>query len=365
MAVLPHQAAEPPADPDTPSAPHPPVHLPAVAAPGPLRTPPVLRLAGLLRSALLRALPALPARRAPHTLVALRFPRVLPPRLTLRPPVPSPPAAAPGAATAAPHAPHPLPAAHTLPAHPLLPPPLTGRASRLLPARRLLTAALALALAAPLLAGAHQVRPAPYGDRLTVHARVAGTGAAEPRIDRAAVEARDPRTGALRWRHAREGRRPLAVLPARGEAITLWDDGLVTATDGHRVRWHRALPAAAGWLRARGGTGVLRLLGRGMLAVVTPRRVTAYRLADGDLRWVLPARPGCAFAPERAVGHGRALLLAQPCGPSAAWTAQLVAVDDLGRIAPDRRPLGNDRAPGPYGGRTEHPNAEKVVAPPR
>jgi hypothetical protein len=179
------------------------------------------------------------------------------------------------------------------------------------------------------------------------------------------VEARDPRTGALHWRHTRDGRRPLALLPARGEAITLWDDGLVTDTDGHRVRWHRALPAAAGWLRARGGTGVLRPLGRGMLAVVTPRRVMAYRLADGDLRWVLPARPGCAYAPERAVRHSGALLLAQPCAPSAAWTAQLVAVDDLGRIAPGRRPLGNDLPPGPPGGRTEHQNAEKVVAPPR
>ncbi|HLL36386.1 MAG TPA: hypothetical protein VK545_21450 [Streptomyces sp.] len=275
------------------------------------------------------------------------------------------------------------PAADTLPdapsaGHPppppgprrLLPASLTLRARRILlaatPLRtRPLPAAIAILLALPLLAVAHQARPAPYGDRLTVHARVEHGGALKPRIHRAAVEGRDPHTGALRWRHTRDGRRPLAVVPARGEAITLWDDGLVTDTDGRRVRWHRALPAAADWLRARGGTGVLRPLGRGMLAVVTPRRVMAYRLADGDLRWVLPARQDCAFAPERAVRHSGALLLAQPCGPSAAWTAQLIAVDDLGRITPRRRPLGNGLPEAFPGGRTEHPNAEKVVASPR
>ena len=229
----------------------------------------------------------------------------------------------------------------------------------------LLPALLGLLLAVPLLAAAHEARRAPFGDRLGVHTRVADGHPVRARVHGAAVEARDPRTGALHWRHTRDGRRPLAVLPARGEAIALWDDGLVTDTDGRAVRWHRALPAADGWLRAQGGTGVLRPLGRGMLAVVTPRRVTAYRLADGDLRWVLPARQGCAFAPERAVRHSGALLLAQPCAPSAPWTAQLIAVDDLGRIAPRRRPLDNALPPGHHDGRTEHPSAEKVVAPPR
>ncbi|MEV5347994.1 hypothetical protein [Streptomyces achromogenes] len=80
------------------------------------------------------------------------------------------------------------------------------------------------------------------------------------------------------------GHRPVVVLPARAEAITLWDDGLLTATDGRTVRWHRALPDAAEWLPAHGGAGVLRPLGHGILAVVPPRRVAAYRTADGDLR---------------------------------------------------------------------------------
>jgi hypothetical protein len=96
-----------------------------------------------------------------------------------------------------------------------------------------------------------------------------------------------------------------------------------------------------------------------MLAVVTPRRIAAYRVADGDLRWVLPARRGCAFAPARAVLHGTALLVAQPCPVSDSWTAEIIAVDDLGRITPHRTPLGNERHS------AEHPHAGKVVARPR
>ncbi|GAA3307056.1 hypothetical protein GCM10020295_64910 [Streptomyces cinereospinus] len=208
-----------------------------------------------------------------------------------------------------------------------------------------------------------------------MHARVPH---AEPhlRVRRAAVEAYDRATGLVRWRYAREGRRPLTVLPARGEAIALWDDGLVTDTDGTSVRWHRALPAAADWLPAHGGTGVLRPLGGGILAVVTPRRIAAYRTADGDLRWVLPARKGCVFRPERALRHGRALLVAQPC-PRAAWTGRLVAVDDLGRITPHRTPLGNGvrgggppspprtRSPPPRPRPPGRPDPRKPVAPPR
>ncbi|MGW4880964.1 hypothetical protein ACWEPI_30925 [Streptomyces sp. NPDC004262] len=206
---------------------------------------------------------------------------------------------------------------------------------------------------AAVLCAVRQDRPAPYGDHLTP-----GPAARTARAHGAAVEAYDGRT--LRWRYARAGRRPLSVLPARGHAIAVWDDGLVTDTDGRSVRWHRALPAATGWLRRQGGTGVLRPLGRGILAVVTPDRIAAYRTADGDLRWVLPARAGCAFRPERAVRHGPALLVAQPCADGA-WTAQLIAVDDLGRIVPDRAPLGNDRpGTGPTGPRTG-----KALAPPR
>ncbi|MER5184269.1 hypothetical protein ABT009_39065 [Streptomyces sp. NPDC002896] len=217
-------------------------------------------------------------------------------------------------------------------------------------------------LAVPLITAAHLSRPAPYGDHLAVHARVADPGAAEPRLRTTgrAVEAYDPGTGRTRWAYTREGHRPLSVLPVRGHAVTLWSDGLVTDTarhDGRAVRWHRAAPEAADWLRtarAREGAGVLQRLAPGarMLAVVTPYRITAYRLADGDLRWVLPARRGCAFEPARSVRHGRALLVAQPCrSPAASWTAEVVAVDELGRIVPRRAPLANER-PGGAGGRS-------------
>ncbi|APY91169.1 hypothetical protein DCW30_33935 [Streptomyces alfalfae] len=214
-----------------------------------------------------------------------------------------------------------------------------------------LPAALAL-LAVPLITAAHHSRPAPYGDRLTVHARVAGGGSAAAtglRTRGSAVEAYDRGSGTVRWTYTRKGRTPVTLLAAPGHAVALWSDGLVTDTarDGGSVRWHRAIPASAAWLRtpgARGGAGVLRPLAPGarMLAVVTPHRIAAYRAADGDLRWVLPARPGCAFEPARSLRRGGALLVAQPCtGPAASWTSQVIAVDDYGRIVPGRTPLGN------------------------
>ncbi|MFD4632968.1 hypothetical protein ACFVYR_31545 [Streptomyces sp. NPDC058284] len=217
-------------------------------------------------------------------------------------------------------------------------------------ARIALPVALAL-LALPLITAAHHSRPAPYGDRLTVHARVAAP-VADPglRTRGRAVEAYDIGSGSRRWTYTREDRHPVTLLPAPGHALTLWNDGLVTdvaRADGGAVRWHRAIPESAAWLRspaARGGAGVLQPLtpDARMLAVVTPHRIAAYRTADGDLRWVLPARPGCAFDPARSVRRGGALLLAQPCtGATASWTAQVIAVDDYGRIVPGRTPLGN------------------------
>ncbi|MFJ3796274.1 hypothetical protein ACIPSJ_08290 [Streptomyces sp. NPDC090088] len=257
------------------------------------------------------------------------------------------------------HSPARPPAHH--PAHPPAAPapthPTRKRSLGPLRPHRSLAVAGALLVMTALLAVAHAIRPAPYGDHLTPGTPGPPAHTARARGD--VVEAYEGRS--LRWRYARVGRRPLSVLPARGHAIALWDDGLVTDTDGRAVRWHRALPAATGWLRRQGGTGVLRPLGRGILAVVTPSRIAAYRTADGDLRWLLPARAGCAFHPERAVRHGTALLVAQPCRYGA-WTAQLVAVDDLGGIAPHRAPLGNDR---PGAGRPEHARTEKALAPPR
>ncbi|MFI6871846.1 hypothetical protein ACIBL6_00250 [Streptomyces sp. NPDC050400] len=219
-------------------------------------------------------------------------------------------------------------------------PPRRSRAGLVLP---VLLALLAL----PLAAAAHHVRPTPYGDHLVRVADRPGGPAPRLRTRGAAVEAYDTVT---RWRHTRAGRRPLAVSAAPGQAFALWSDGLVTDTeraDGRSVRWHRAIPDAAAWLRtpgARGGAGVLQPLDPGarMLAVVTPQRIAGYRTEDGDLRWVLPAREGCVFEPASFVRRGGVLLVAQPCtDPAIAWSERIIAVDGLGRVVPGRTPLGN------------------------
>ncbi len=161
------------------------------------------------------------------------------------------------------------------------------------------------------------------------------------------------------------------MLAAPGHAFTLWSDGLVTDTErdgGGAVRWHRAIPESAGWLRtpaARGGTGVLRPLtsGAGMLAVITPRRIAAYRTADGDLRWVLPpAAAAPSHRPARSTGTAPSWSPSPARAPAASWTAQVVAVDDLGRIVPGRTPLGNgDLERGDGGGRGRR-QPRKLVA---
>lgn len=200
--------------------------------------------------------------------------------------------------------------------------------------------AVAAALLAPVLAAVVPgARPAPYGDALT---RRPGPPAARLAVrlrpDRA-VEAYDPATGAPRWRYARTGRRPLAVREIAPDAVALWDDGMVTGSDlrGGTVHWHRAVPGAAG----RFALQPLDASGR-LFAVVSARRITAYRTRDGDLRWVLPARPGCAFRPPDpalAGGHRNTLVLPQPCGGAhSAAATRLVAVDGLGRVAPGGSP---------------------------
>ncbi|MER7760074.1 hypothetical protein [Streptomyces sp. NPDC097619] len=208
----------------------------------------------------------------------------------------------------------------------------------------LLGAALAALAAVPLAqTAARHPDPAPYGDRITPHpGPPAPAAAAEPvpRLAGPAVEARRPGTGRPAWTYRREGSRPLDLRAVPGHAFTLWDDGLVTdTTPTGTVRWHRAVPALPD--RPTGALQPLDPAGR-MLAVITPRHVSAYRTADGDLRWVLTAREGCVHDPTRQARIGAVLLLARPCAdPDAPWTDTLVAVDALGRLSPHRRPLGN------------------------
>ncbi|MFF2527074.1 PQQ-binding-like beta-propeller repeat protein [Streptomyces liangshanensis] len=219
---------------------------------------------------------------------------------------------------------------------------------------RLALALLPALLALPLVTAAHHARPAPFGDRLRTYRTAPGPLVGPEPVPRAAaarVEARDPRTGALRWTHGRDGKRPVALAAVPGHVFALWSDGLVTDTEraaGASVRWHRAVPDLT-------TPGALLPLGAGdrMLAVVTPRRIAAYRTADGDLRWVLPAAEGCAFAPGRQARTRGVLLVAQPCRAGGPWTTAVIAVDALGRITPGRTPLANE------------PRPDKAVAAPR
>ncbi|MEV8536957.1 hypothetical protein [Streptomyces sp. NPDC051211] len=217
----------------------------------------------------------------------------------------------------------------------------------------LLAAAAAVALPALLLAVAHGGgRTAPYGDRLTSHPASGPAPAAEPelRYDRHAVRAYAPGTGTPLWTYARDNRRPVGVHTAPGHAFTLWDDGMVTDTvrpagaagPAAEVRWHRTVPGAGASMgRAAGATGTLAALGPAgrILVVVTPGHVAAYRTEDGDLRWVITAGRGCSFTPGSRVQLGGTVLIARPCAdPAVPWARQIIAVDEHGRVTPDRRP---------------------------
>ncbi|WP_051795793.1 PQQ-binding-like beta-propeller repeat protein [Streptomyces sp. NRRL S-87] len=208
-------------------------------------------------------------------------------------------------------------------------------------ARAAVPALLAAAAAAPLAGTVHGVGGTPYGDRLTVHPGPVRP-VAEPavRTDGAAVVARVAATGAPLWTYRRAGRRPADLLAVPGHAVALWDDGLITDTDRRTgaVRWHRAMPDAAA------GAPWALDPGTRMLAVVTPARISAYRTADGDLRWTFPAPADCAFRPDGPLRVGGVLLVPRPCTDAdLPWQEGIVAIDALGRVSPTRRPLANER----------------------
>ncbi|MGW2422380.1 hypothetical protein ACWC0C_24500 [Streptomyces sp. NPDC001709] len=152
--------------------------------------------------------------------------------------------------------------------------------------------------------------------------------------------------------------------------IALRADGLLTGAEDLPVRRHRALPGADEWLHVEGGTGVLRALGHGILAVVTPHRAASprTRIADGGLRRVRPVHASRAFRAERAVRRG-ARRAAGPADRPAVHTGRRDrAAGGPGRPRADH--------PGPYAprqrssvtisaARAERTDVEKPLARPR
>ncbi|MFJ3790897.1 hypothetical protein [Kitasatospora sp. NPDC090091] len=204
----------------------------------------------------------------------------------------------------------------------------------------------ALAVLLVLVAGAaaHANKPVPFGDR------VAGPGGAEASPVNAqsvsaadlelkvgpGLEAYDRATGEHTWSYRREGATALYLSMAGESAVVVWDDGLVTsARPGDReVRWHRAVPGLADWLRGEGEPGAdkrteeqrrqlateraaaaLHTVQQSSpwVAVVTPNLTMGFRDADGDLRYNSKPAGNCLYDPTRTVGTDYAVLVPRSC----------------------------------------------------
>ncbi|MFJ9846189.1 hypothetical protein ACIRYZ_38280 [Kitasatospora sp. NPDC101155] len=222
---------------------------------------------------------------------------------------------------------------------------MSWKPPRVLTPRSILPAlAVMLVLAAG--AAAHANKPVPFGDR------VAGPGDAEAtpvnsqsvnsadldlKVVGPALEAYHKTTGDRAWSYRREGAEALYVAMAGDNAIVVWDDGLVTSVrpGDHEVRWHRAVPGLADYLRADGEPGAdkrteaqrkqtavqraaaaLHTVQRGgspWLAVVTPNLTMGLRDADGDLRYNDRPSNGCLYDPLRTVHTDYAVLIPRSC----------------------------------------------------
>ncbi|KJS60341.1 hypothetical protein [Streptomyces rubellomurinus] len=220
---------------------------------------------------------------------------------------------------------------------------------RVLTPRSILPAlAVMLVLAAG--AAAHANKPEPFGDK------VAGPGDAEAtpvssqsltaadldlRVVGGGLEAFHLQTGAQAWSYRREGAEALYLAMAGDNAIVVWDDGLLTSVrpGDHEVRWHRAVPGLADWLRGSGEPGAdkrtddqrkelakqrakaalhtVQRAGSPWLAVVTPSLTMGLRDADGDLRYNDKPANGCVYDPLRTVHTGYAVLVPRTCTNSA------------------------------------------------
>ncbi|MER8187082.1 hypothetical protein [Kitasatospora sp. NPDC094015] len=203
-------------------------------------------------------------------------------------------------------------------------------------------------------AAAHANRPVPFGDRVAepggadaspVGAQSLDTGGMELKVG-PGLEAYDPTTGGHLWSYRREGATALQLAMAGENAVVLWDDGMVTSVrpSDHSVRWHRAVPGLADWLRADGepgaadrpeaerrATAVKRAAAalqtvsveESWVAVVTPSLTMGFRDRDGDLRFNSRPPTGCTFDPLRTVHTEDAVLIPRSC-----------TSDDTGRALP-------------------------------
>ncbi|MDH6134357.1 hypothetical protein P3T37_003760 [Kitasatospora sp. MAA4] len=193
-------------------------------------------------------------------------------------------------------------------------------------------------------AAAHANRPVPFGDQVSapgqaqaspVGAQSDGAPALDLRVG-PGLEAYDRTTGALLWTYQRDGATALHLSVLGGSAIVVWDDGMVTSieTSDHEVRWHRAVPGLAEWLRADGEPGADQRtdaqrkqvqLERAAAAlqtvsapeawvqVTTPGLTMGFRDRDGDLRFNSRPLFGCLFDPLRAVQTDSAVLVPRTC----------------------------------------------------
>ncbi|MER7751875.1 hypothetical protein [Kitasatospora sp. NPDC097643] len=218
---------------------------------------------------------------------------------------------------------------------------------RVLTPRSILPAlAVMLVLAAG--AAAHANKPVPFGDRVAEPGAEA-TAVSSQSLSSAdlelkvgpGLEAYHRQTGQHAWSYRREGATALYLSMAGENAIVLWDDGLVTSVrpGDHEVRWHRAVPGLADWLRADGEPGgekrtdeqrkqlaqdraaaalhTVQQGGAAWVAVVTPNLTMGLREADGDLRYNSKPPGNCSYDPLRTVGTEYAVLVPRSCTNSA------------------------------------------------
>lgn len=215
---------------------------------------------------------------------------------------------------------------------------------RVLTPRSILPAvAVMLVLAAG--AAAHANKPVPFGDRVAgpgdaeatpVNSQSLSAADLELKVVGPGLEAVHRETGEQAWSYRREGANALYLAMAGDNAIVVWDDGLITSVrpGDHEVRWHRAVPGLADWLRGDGDPGAdkrtdeqrrqlaqeraaaaLHTVQKASpwVAIVTPNLTMGLRDADGDLRYNGKPPGSCLYDPMRTVDTDYAVLVPRSC----------------------------------------------------